>query len=200
MEIMKYIIIALTLMLLAFRCRELPTREADIREFINNQYTPATVLMYGGDEKRKIFHCTATAFQRINTGYFFISAAHCVVREENIYLSLDTSNPAIYYKAKVLAYGDMNSDLDYAVLYVSASASAFTTVDLGHDPEQPGESIVSISAPEGVGKAVLRGTVSMLALPHDDWINDGGYHENWKGTVLYNMLGSEKGSSGSSLV
>lgn len=178
------------------------SKEQLVREYINNTYMPAVALIYASPSQgKKIFGCTATAFQEVDEGYLFISAAHCVIGTPgDIFLSPDTSNPEIYYPAKVLAYGDLNSDVDYSVLYIKAPHGAFKMIRFGHNPTQPGEAIFSVSAPDGVGKALLRGVIAILSLPHHEVVNIQAYRDDWKGDILMELPGEYPGSSGSTII
>lgn len=178
------------------------SHEQIVRKYINNTYTPAVALMYAeAGPGKKIFGCTATAFQETDDGYLFLSAAHCVVSPPgDLFLSPDTSNPEVYYPAKVVAFGDLNHDVDFSVLFIQAPHGAFKIVRLGHNPDQPGEAILSISAPNGIGKAVLRGIISIMELPHHMVLDVEGYRDDWRGDILMELPGEAPGSSGSTII
>lgn len=181
------------------------THEQNVRTYINQTLKPAVALIYVGEGDNfsdKNFICTATAIAQTGNGYLFLTAAHCVIRNNGpMFLSTDANNPEIYYPAYIQGYGDLDKDQDFAILYVQANPGTFTTVKVGSNPAQDGEAVLSVSAPAGVGKATLRGTILMTYMNHDRPLNlNDGFHDNWQGDILFNTVGEAPGGSGSALI
>lgn len=200
-RVLAVLLVVLLLAVGGLRLRTPKSHEQQVRNYVNAVLLPSTALMYGTDQAgSKRFICTSSAFSRVSDGYLFLTAAHCVTSGVGpFFLSPDTQNPEVYYPASVVAYGDISKDQDFAVLHITADAKAFSLIDIGRNPSQLGEGLISVSATAGVGKSVLHGAVSILAIPHDIIVNTPGYQDNWKGDVLFQMPGGGGGASGASI-
>lgn len=191
--------------LLLFLCLALPltgSSQTPAQARIANYYG-AVALMYGGPDTDHLrFHCTATAFERISTGYLFVSASHCVDGIPdgwNFYLG-DEQPKGTRYLASVLAQGDQTKLYDFAVLYISAPAGAFNTVALGHNPEHIGEALYAIASPEGIGRSYMTGIVSILSIQDSSPIEEDGPQYTWTGNIGFQILGEGPGASGSTIM
>jgi hypothetical protein len=168
------------------------------QQFIERFYH-ATVLMYypteDGGEKMA---CTATAFKKVNKGYYFVSASHCVEGKTSVDLSRDeeTSGKKIYYHAVVVASSDQTAGVDASVLLVETS-DKFEIIPVGHNPSHIGENIMNLSAPGGAPKQLFLGQVTSLYLNRPIVLPEGA---RWEGYLLVMVPGDGPGSSGSMMV
>jgi hypothetical protein len=90
----------------------------------------ATAILYsqtmsGGMDMR----CTATAYKKVDDGYHFISAAHCVASDDAgsesvkvsqlpFYISFDSTTSKTFHPATVLMAGYGQAGDDFAILHV----------------------------------------------------------------------------------
>jgi hypothetical protein len=145
--------------------------------------------------------CTATAFAHVDAGYVFASASHCIASGVDYYIS-DGSQPYTLYPVSIAQRGNQAKGLDYAMLLVPTDHK-FPLIPLGTDPSSLlGEPVVSVSAPLGMGKQVLRGFISSPHIDRPVPVRDenGKLFGNWSGGMLIQMPGINSASSGSAVV
>ena len=166
----------------------------------------AAVLLYGMNEEGDLrFTCTATAFERNENTYRFVTASHCV-SEDNTrsgrvvmaptswYLLLKESKVQKYYGAKVIAAGYQSRGDDLAVLEAELDVE-IPVIPLAETDGTVGESVSIVAGPYGLGKQLFRGHVTMSYLNRPI----RGRTLNWEGVTLL-QISSGPGASGSSVV
>lgn len=153
--------------------------------------------------------CTATAFKKIPVGYLFVSAAHCVGKDDTqkeraadgsgvpFYITRDEPGETkTYHRARLTWAGYQSRGEDFAVFEVR-SDEHWNIIPLGDESkEQEGSPITNIASPRGLGFQVFHGTISNLNL--DRPVIDGR-GINWLGALLLD-ISAGPGSSGSALV
>ena len=178
------------------------------KDFIENTYFPAVTLLYAQDESGTMkMRCTATAFEKVDSGYLFASAAHCATdidtesREKlnkiEFFITPDEKlGTKTFVRATIVACGYRDEGDDFCVFYVKTTQS-FPLVTIGVDSYSlAGEEVVNVASPEGLGKQVFFGRITMPRLDRSIVIDD----LNWSHTVLLQLPGTNGGSSGSAIV
>jgi S1-C subfamily serine protease len=172
-----------------------------------NQAYGATALLYSQSEDGGMhMRCTATAFEHDKDGYYFASAAHCVATDDvqhervevekvSFFVTFDESTDKKFYPAKVVAVGYQHRGDDFSVLRVETKDS-WPIVPLGDETkERVGAAIINVASPQGLGRQVFHGWITMLRV--DRPIIEGDI--NWRGAILL-QVESGPGSSGSAIV
>lgn len=159
----------------------------------------ATVVIYRDDSGTLTPSCTATAIMKVDGGYFFMTASHCVEPGTDYYVSSDEL-PKVLWLVRAIDKGNIAKGNDYAVLMVPTT-QVFPVVDLGADPVNLlGEPVVSVTAPLGMGKQVLRGSIANPYVQRSIPVRvNGKVLGNWRGAMLLQMPGINPASSGSAL-
>jgi S1-C subfamily serine protease len=175
-------------------------------QFVNSTFYPATALLYsqsdGGDYRML---CTATAIEKTDKGYVFVTAAHCACDDDTeaktvspsetfFYLTADESNHKDFMKADLTGCGYRHAGDDFAIFDVETKQT-FPVVPLGEDPKTL-DPIVNVASPLGLGKQAFIGSVSSSTLNRPVVVED----INWTHAVLLQLFGTDGGSSGSSVV
>ena len=176
--------------------------------FVVSTYFPAVTLLYSQDDSgTMVMRCTATAFEKTSTGYLFVSAAHCAThknpqsREEvertDFFVTADEAKEAkTFLRAQVVACGYKDRSDDFCIFFVK-TVQPFPVISLGNDSTNvAGEEVVNVASPEGLGKQVFYGRITMPKLDRSVIVDD----INWSHTVLLQLPGTNGGSSGSSIV
>ena len=150
--------------------------------------------------------CTATAFEKVDGGYLFVSAAHCVatsnVAKERVevsqvphYISFDAVDNKVFFPAEIIMAGYGAKGDDFAILKVETDEDwsimplgDFTKVDFG-------EEVLNVAAPKGLGRQLFFGRVSLLSMDRPVLANG----INWLHAALLQIFAGP-GSSGSSIV
>jgi V8-like Glu-specific endopeptidase len=189
---------------------ELPSPHLSDREFIDTVYYPATVLLFSQNEDGGMrMLCTATAIEKTAKGYTFVTAAHCASQDDHethradasksaFFISSDAIHTKTFIEAKVIACGYQERGDDFCLLSVETTAN-FSIVKVGDDSTSiSGDQIVNIASPDGLGKQVFYGRVSMPRLDRTLRQDDGDI--NWTNAMLVQLPGTNGGSSGSSVV
>jgi len=178
-----------------------PDPKAVTSTFLTDFYK-ATVVLYrqSGDDGTLQPSCTATSIMRVDGGYFFVTASHCIDPGYDYYVTSDGQTPKVFWLVAAVDKGDAAKGLDYAVLYVPTT-EVFPVIPLGADPENLlGEPVVSVSAPLGMGKQVLRGSITNPQVERSVPVRaHGKVVGNWKGAMLLQMPGVNPASSGSAV-
>lgn len=150
--------------------------------------------------------CTATAFEEVDGGYLFVSAAHCIAKDDTthqkvsvgsapIYISFDRTDSKTFHKAEVVMAGYQSRGDDFAVLKVATSED-WETMPLGDvGTVEMGDEILNVAAPAGLGLQLFFGRVSLLNLDRPV----SSRNINWSNTMLLQLEGGP-GSSGSSVI
>jgi hypothetical protein len=178
-----------------------PDPKAVPSTFLTDFYK-ATVVLYrqSGDDGSLQPSCTATSIMKVEGGYFFMTASHCIDPGSDYYVTSDAQDPKVFWMVTAVDKGNISRGLDYAVLYVPTT-EAFPVVELGTDPVNLlGEPVVSVSAPLGMGKQVLRGSIATPYVARSVVVRvNGKVLGNWKGSMLLQMPGVNPASSGSAV-
>lgn len=164
-------------------------------------------------------HCTATAFERIDTdvkgvktpkAYRFLTAAHCVGSDDTskersanpsttpFFITFDEGGkePKRFYPATPVLVGYQTRGEDVAEFEV-ATTDVWPVVPLGDEKKaKDGDSFVNVSAPLGLGKQTFRGQISSVYI--DRPVISGDI--NWRGSIALQIVGINGGSSGSAIV
>ena len=188
------------------QCRAAPTQSDSA--FITDTYFPAVTLLYAQDDSGTMkMRCTATAFEKVDAGYLFVSAAHCATDKDDqkqeaiekaaFFVTPDENfGEKTFIRASVVACGNQNMGDDFCVFYVK-TAQTFPIVSMGIDSASlAGEEVVNVASPEGLGKQVFYGRITMPKLDRSVIIDE----INWSHTVLLQLPGTNGGSSGSAIV
>ena len=176
--------------------------------FITDTYFPAVTLLYAQDDSGTMkMRCTATAFEKVDGGYLFVSAAHCATDKDGqkheeienaaFFVTPDeNSGEKTFLRAATVACGHKDRSDDFCVFYVK-TAQKFPVVSMGDDStNMAGEEVVNVASPEGLGKQVFYGRITMAKLDRSVVIDD----INWSHTVLLQLPGTNGGSSGSAII
>lgn len=176
----------------------------------------ATAVVYGiADGDKPATFCTATAFEKKNGAYLFLTASHCLVelnRNKNIvsisprtwYLSLDyeesfaSRDPEKMFPVKIVAVGNPALGYDMAVLEVVLN-KPITTIPLAFSDPKAGEPIINVGAPADRKKQLFRGHVRTEKFGHSI-ITWRGFR--WRDAVILDMSAgaSHDGTSGSAII
>jgi len=171
----------------------------------------ATMILYAQTEDGGMEQlCTTTIYQKLTIedkpGYLLATAAHCVAvvgddlqttkRASAWFVSFDEAiGPRVYHPAHVEGYGSLTRGDDFAVLHVYTSDD-WPVMKLGLVGKvKEGDEVLSVAAPQGLGRQVFRGSISLLSL--DRVINEKGIH--WQYAMLV-QLPAGGGSSGAAIV
>jgi Trypsin-like peptidase domain len=154
----------------------------------------ATVQLYfdGGDGPR--FTCTATAIQKIDKGYVFLSARHCFFSRESgeFFVILDHASDAPYIRAKLAIEGGPGVD---AALFTVNTSADLPVIPVGTERlVSEGSHVAYYGFPLNLGKLYFEGYISATK------IGPPAYSDpQWNGDLGVTIqIGP--GSSGSSLV
>lgn len=178
------------------------------QKFIDDVFYPATVLLFSQNEDGGMkMLCTATAIEKTEKGYVFVTAAHCASKDNDetekayaektsFFISADEHHTKTFIQANVLSCGYQSRGDDFCLFSVESSEK-FPVVRLGEDStSRSGDQIVNIASPMGLGKQVFYGRVTMPRL--DRTLRQGEI--NWTNAVLVQLPGTNGGSSGSAVV
>ena len=176
--------------------------------FVDNILFPATVLLYDQDETGGMHMlCTATAIEKDKGTYLFATAAHCasednsdthraVAEKKFFYVSSDEIHSKTFIRANVVACGYQSRGDDFCLFSVTTDQK-FPIVPVGVDAvTRGGEEIVNIAGPQGLGKQVFYGRITMPKLDRPVVVSS----INWTNAVLLSLPGTNGGSSGSSII
>lgn len=203
---MKHIVLVIALLLAVCVTGSTQTNNEKLTATLRN----AVGLLYAQDSSGGMsMRCTATAYEKTETGYKFVSAAHCIGDDNKtkeqaatgkdipFYITRDEAGEAkTYYRAEVLWAGYQSRGEDFAVFHV-VTTSSWNIIPLGDEhQEQVGSAITNIASPLGLGFQIFHGTITSVFLDRPIVDNRG---INWAGTLLL-QISSGPGSSGSALV
>ena len=175
-------------------------------KFIVGTLYPATALLYSQESDGGMkMRCTATAIEKKDAGYVFVTAAHCGCEDNTeektvspektfFYITFDDPKEKKFNKAEVTGCGYRHRGDDFMLLQ-AAGTDKSTIIPLGTDPHVL-DQVANVASPLGLGKQVFLGSISSSVL--DRPVVDGDI--NWTGVVLLQMFGVNGGSSGSSVV
>ena len=170
----------------------------------------ATALLYSQDGQGAMHMlCTATAYSKLPEGYLFVTASHCVsnqadydkkdkivaIEQDAFFITFDETDKKEFIRADVIAAGLQSKGDDFAILRVKTAASV-PTVPLGDElKELMGAPIINVASPQGLGRQLMKGYISMPRLERPVKEND----INWEHAIVLQMPVGP-GSSGSSIV
>ena len=164
----------------------------------------SVVLLYTQDESGGLhMACTATAYRQVLGGYRFVSAAHCVSgdtddeqKQEKFFVTTDKASLKSFVQVTLVEAGDKQVGDDFAIFEAKTDVP-FTVTPLGDNTAlQPGDSVIDVSSPLGLGKQLFVGYIS---LTHVDRPKLDAGDVQWTDVMLVN-IGSGPGSSGSAVV
>jgi S1-C subfamily serine protease len=166
-------------------------------------YNAVAPLYEQGMSGQMIALCTATAFEKTETGYLFITAAHCVSvadgenadKQKFLFIGVEGDKDFRFVHADVKQVGVERAGEDFAVLDV-ATAEPFTVLPLGQDVTgHAADKVAAITIPDGFGKMVSLGYVMSPRVNRALFASD----MNWVGSMALEME-SAPGASGSAIV
>ena len=175
-------------------------------EYVNKVFYPATALLYSQDSEGGMrMRCTATAINKTEAGYIFVTAAHCGANDDTdhktvspektfFYITPDQRDDKTFMKAEPIGAGYRHRGDDF-MLFSVKTEQQFPIIKLGNDPDAL-EPVVNIASPLGLGKQVFLGTISSSVLNRP--VVEGDI--NWTDAVTVQLFGTDGGSSGSALV
>lgn len=164
----------------------------------------SVVLLYQQDQSGGMqMLCTATAYRKVEAGYRFVSASHCVdgktetdQKSAKYFVTLDSDGAKTFIPASLVESGDKIKGDDFSIFLVK-SDKEIPVVALGDDKKLSlGSPVVSIAAPLGLGKQYFQGYVSELKIDRPPL--DAG-EVKWHDAMLVD-IGSGPGSSGFAIV
>lgn len=170
----------------------------------------AVGLLYSMDSGGTMnMHCTATAFEKVEKGYLFVTAAHCVGSDDttkeksanpfktSFFITFDErTQEKKFYPAKPKLVGYQSRGEDFAIFEVD-TPDKWQTVDIGDEKVlQDGAQYWNIASPLGLGRQTFEGIISSVFL--DRPLISGDI--NWGGTLVLQQTGVNGGSSGSALI
>lgn len=172
-------------------------------QLIETVYKAVTLLYVQDDSGGMHMLCTATAYRKIDKGYRFASAAHCVSgetddeqKEPHYFITSDATGAKTFIPATLVRAGDRNTGDDFSIWSVTTDA-AFSTIPLGDSNAlKVGADEVNVASPLGLGKQLFLGHVSAIKLDRPQL--DAG-EVKWRSVMLVD-IGSGPGSSGSAIV
>lgn len=188
------------------------TSKPPVDQALASQAVRSVALLYSQNAGGSLrMHCTATAYDKEDGGYKFVTAAHCVGEDDRthqkvadtedipFYITFDERGDKTFYPAQVKGVGYQSRGDDFVILHVKTKQE-WHTVPLGDegqvDVEKPETTaILNVASPLGLGKQVFRGYISSVYL--DRPVVQGDI--NWKGAMLLSIQ-SGPGSSGSALI
>lgn len=198
-----------TVLLLALLClipaaqaatTEVPTAHEQLIEAV---YKAVTLLYIQDGSGGMHMLCTATAYRKIDKGYRFASAAHCVSgetddeqKEPHYFITSDATGAKTFIPATLVRAGDRHVGDDFSIWSVTTDV-AFSVIPLGDSNAlKIGADEVNVASPLGLGKQLFIGHVSAIKLDRPQL--DAG-EVQWRDVMLVD-IGSGPGSSGSAIV
>lgn len=180
-----------------------PAAVSSHQELVNEVNNAVTLLYVQDDSGGMHMLCTATAYRKIDKGFRFASAAHCVSgetdeeqKEPHYFITADPSGAKTFIPAQLVAAGDRNVGDDFSIWSVITDVK-FDVIPLGDSGKLiAGSPVVNVASPLGLGKQLFIGYVSATKLDRPQL--DAG-EVKWRDVMLV-MIGSGPGSSGSAIV
>lgn len=176
-------------------------------QFIDSVYR-STALLYSQDESGGMhMRCTTTAIEKTPKGYTFVTASHCVGKDNEekervepdrvkFFITADEKDKKEFLSAQLIAAGYKHRSDDFALFSVETTQD-FPLVAIGKDvTDHSGQPVLNVASPNGLGKQVFKGIVSSPFLDRSIVFED----INWTDAMLIAMVGTNGGSSGSAIV
>lgn len=200
----------------------LPTPASARDKKLVERVKASVAILYSQDSSGGLnMHCTVTAVEQLTkesvvddkktkviTGYHFITAAHCIGPDDTskeraadtkttpFFITYDQTAVKTFHAAHPVFVGYQSRGEDFAMFRVNTSED-WATTPLGDEKKaSDGDEIINVSAPLGLGKQVLVGSISSVFL--DRPLIQGDI--NWTGTITLSLPGVNGGSSGSAIV
>lgn len=163
-----------------------------------SQLRQASAMLYsrnlhGGYTSR----CTATIIRRTLSGYYLLTAAHCIKQEEEPYLIFgDDDSTVTMYQAIATFIGIEKDGADYAILFIKSTKN-FPVIRLGNsDKVRPRERVMSVGNSADLGLIETEGFVTLPSLNRP--LIDRKEAVDWRGYILVD-LPVTSGASGSAV-
>ena len=179
---------------------------AESTPLVKNTYKSVALLYAQTEDGGQRMHCTATAFEKVADGYLFATASHCVANDDTqhervnvdkapLYITFDEQGEKKFKRATLLAAGYQHRGDDFAILHVKTD-EVWAITPLGDEAkEEAGAEIINIASPQGLGRQVFHGWITMLKIDRPIRQSD----INWTNAMLL-QVESGPGSSGSAIV
>ena len=171
--------------------------EDNVTSFEKNLFD-ATVMLSSLDKDGNVRMCTATAFEREGKKYYFLTAAHCVLKEgmlvegvRLIFFGDAKKNDTAF--AKFLTMDAKYGGDGFAVFEVELQDDSTPTMPIAARDALLGEEVSSVSFPNARPKQLFRGYVSR---ENQDFEFFG---KNFKDKVFFQLYGAP-GSSGAAII
>lgn len=172
----------------------------------------SVALLYAETEEGTLVNlCTCTPFERDSRDpelYRFVTAAHCVSRDDviseitrpvltNWYVTFDKTGVKQFYPAKLVAVGYMTAGDDLAVLEARIEDSSPMVTPISTEAPYRLQEIINVAGPLGLGKMFFQGYVVRPII--DRPIISVKQQINWQGTIALDV-NANPGSSGSAII
>ncbi len=179
---------------------------AESTPLVKNTYKSVALLYAQTEDGGQRMYCTATAFEKVADGYLFATAAHCVANDDTqhervqvdkapLYITFDEAGEKKFKRATLIAAGYQHRGDDFAILHVKTD-EVWAVTPLGDEAkEDAGAEIVNVASPQGLGRQVFHGWITMLKIDRPIRQSD----INWTNAMLL-QVESGPGSSGSAIV
>lgn len=172
-------------------------------QFVQKVYN-SVALLYGQTEDGGMrMKCSATAYRKLEAGYRFASASHCVEGDSDTkqkagkyFITFDTEGSKTFIPARLVEAGDRNVGDDFSIFEVLTDAKVDVTPLGDSDKIVTGENVINVASPMGLGKQFFQGYVSS---PHLDRPPLDAGEVQWTNVMLV-FIGGGPGSSGSAIV
>lgn len=153
------------LILLAMVLLSLPTA-ANIGEpkgFLGRAYT-STLALYAIADDANVFDCTATVYDKIESGYLLITAGHCFQElPEGLKFAVSDQIGGVLTPVKVLKVRE-EGNIDFAQLELDTK-KVYPVMQLGDESTLTiGDPIIDVNFASGLGKQISFGNISTKEL------------------------------------
>lgn len=201
---MKIFTLALAALLMLVAPVVLAQRVTPDEQKLAASVSDSVVLLYTQNDSGDMhMTCTATAYRKVEGGYRFVSAAHCVQgdtddeqKQIKFYVTTDKLNVKSFTEVKLIEAGDKQVGDDFSI-FEAQTATVFAVTPLGDDSTvKAGDSVVNIAVPLGLGKQLFVGYVSLVKVDRPELDAED---VSWTDVMLVNV-GGGPGSSGSAIV
>ncbi len=201
---MKFAALALAALLLFASPVALAQRITPDEQKLAASLSDSVVILYTQDDAGDMhMTCTATAYRKTDSGYRFVSAAHCVPGDRDFeqkqikfFVTADKASLKSFVEVSLIEAGDKQVGDDFAIFEAETDA-VFTVTPLGDSASvKQGDSMLNIASPFGLGKQLFVGYVS---LAHVDRPKMDLNEVQWTDVMMVN-IGGGPGSSGSAIV
>jgi S1-C subfamily serine protease len=163
----------------------------------------SVVLLYEQDEAGGMtMLCTGTAYRKIDKGYRFVSAAHCVSGDDDdeqseIHFFVTADNhQKTFIPVTLIRAGDKDRGDDFSI-FEAVTEEVFEVTPLGDESTlQAGDAVLDISGPHGLGKMTYFGYVTTVKVDRPQL---DAHEVKWNNPMIVS-IGGGPGSSGAAIV